>query len=263
MVRLWEAGRAEWPGLALRAEDFERHAAARAVSADTAHAADVYLAYACASRVHGAAAAFERAFMGSVASYLARFRPTPAFVDEVSQILRERLLVGPSPKIAEYAGRGPLAAWVRVVAVRTALNLKNARGERPHEALDPDRPIADDGTSPEIQALRNKVRPLFKVAFREALRALSTDERNLLRLHYVDGLSMDELGRLFKVNRSTVFRRLGACASQLLEGMRDRLGAEMRISPAELESLAGAVKSDLDVSLADLLRSSVSAPEST
>src|SRR5688572_31992928 len=51
-----------------------------------------------------------------------------AFVDEVRQALRIRLLVGEAGRVRidDYMGRGPLRAWLGVAALRIALNLKRA-----------------------------------------------------------------------------------------------------------------------------------------
>jgi RNA polymerase sigma-70 factor (ECF subfamily) len=205
--------------------------------------------------VPAALAAFDGVFMPRLSDFLASLRPTASFVDDVSQLVRERLFVGASRKILEYSGTGPLGAWLRVVVVRTAINVKRGRGEEGQRELDPERDLLGVATSPESQILRVRYRPLFADAFAEALTALSADERNLLRLHYVDGLAVDELCRLFSVTRSTIYRRLEACTRTLLERMRDRLGDRLGLSAREFDSLANAVKSDLDVSLGGLLRS--------
>ena len=47
------------------------------------------------------------------------------------QRLRERLFVGSDgepARLASYSGRGPLGTWVRIAAIRLALNLR--RSER-------------------------------------------------------------------------------------------------------------------------------------
>src|SRR5262250_2343285 len=49
-------------------------------------------------------------------------RPTP-LADAVRQRVRMKLFVGAAPKIASYAGTGPLGAWLRVVTIRCARDL--------------------------------------------------------------------------------------------------------------------------------------------
>ena len=77
--------------------------------------------------------AFDREVLSQVGLLLGRMQPTPQLVDDTRQALREKLLVaapGARPRIGEYAGRGPLQAWVRVAAVRAALDILRAAGAR-------------------------------------------------------------------------------------------------------------------------------------
>jgi RNA polymerase sigma-70 factor (ECF subfamily) len=84
--------------------------------------------------------------------------------------------------------------------------------------------------------------------------ALTSGQRRLLRLHYVDGLSMDEAGRPFGVNRSTIFRRLSTCTEALLERIRDRIPGDLGITTNEIDSLTGALMSDFELSLGEFLK---------
>src|SRR5579884_1384958 len=114
--------REAWPGVDVADADFaaavERHRPA------PEHLADLYLATACAAGNAAALAAFERTHLSQVAAFVARTDSDPAFAEEVRQRLREKLLVGQPPRISEYAGQGPLGGWVRVAAVRMALDLR-------------------------------------------------------------------------------------------------------------------------------------------
>src|SRR5438309_333634 len=61
---------------------------------------------------------------------------------------------------------------------------------------------------PELAYLKDHYRGLIEDAFREALAALPDKHINLLRLCFVDGLTQTQIGAMFRVNRSTVMRRL-------------------------------------------------------
>src|SRR5262249_26465617 len=108
----------------------------------------------------------------------------PAFLDEVRQALRVRLLVAPEggrPRIADYAGRGPLRAWVGVAALRVALNLKRAAAPAGGDLL------AELGTrepDPELRHLKKVYRAEFRGAgggAGRAARARPGDLASLLR----------------------------------------------------------------------------------
>ena len=74
-----------------------------------------------------ALAHFERLFLPAVDGYVGRLGLADAVVDDVRQELRIRLLVGEDPRIGQYSGRGPLAAWVRMAAIRTSARRKTTR----------------------------------------------------------------------------------------------------------------------------------------
>src|SRR5688572_13887156 len=90
------------------------------------HAADLY--FACAlGRGHAQAIALaETELMPLVRQSVGKVDSNRAFVDEVSQRVREKLLVGEDRAIDQYKGTGPLGRWVRVIATRIALDLKRA-----------------------------------------------------------------------------------------------------------------------------------------
>ena len=253
-----DRARAAWPELDLDEAGFAAHVErclADGGDAATLHAGDLWLAYGCSIGDDHAVTAFDREVLSQVGLLLGRMQPTPLLVDEVRQVLRDKLLVampGARPRIAEYAGRGPLQAWVRVAAVRAALDLLRAGGARTGADVEPD-DLASDATSPELDYLRERYAPQFKAAFQEALRGLDSEQRNVLRLHVVEGLNIDEIGALFKVHRSTVARWIAAARQEVLAGARQRLRVELGLSAGEFDSLAGVVRSQLDLSVAKIL----------
>jgi RNA polymerase sigma-70 factor (ECF subfamily) len=249
----YAAGQRAWPELALDPRQFRAHLESQGAALDAPHAGDLYLACSCLHHLPGALDAFERTLLSRVPGFVAKLRWAEEAIGELKQVMREQLFTGAAPKIGEYSGRGPLAAWLRVVVVREALKLQRERGE---PVLLPDeQDLAVGESSPELKALRNRYRPLFNDAFKSALAGLATDERNLLRLHFVDGLSMEELGKLFQVNRSTIFRRLHSCTAALNRAIRLRVSEQLSLSTSEFDSLADLVASDLEISLNGLLRS--------
>src|SRR5262249_28737416 len=128
-----QTARAAWPALEVDAGEFERHVAARATSGappKIAHAGDLYLAFACARGVPGAAEAFLRAYGGVIARVLSRRRAASDVADDAAQAVHERLLVAPpgggAPKIAEYTGAGPLKSWVSTTAATTLAMMRRS-----------------------------------------------------------------------------------------------------------------------------------------
>ncbi len=170
--------------------------------------------------------------------------------------MRGRVLMagedGRPPRISEYGGRGPLAGWVMAVTVRALIDLRRSEGRQVmlgEEAL-PELAAADF----ELEFIKERYRGAFKVAFEQALQALSAKERNLLRLKLLDGLNIDEIGKLYAAHRATVARWLAAAREALGNGTRARLAAALKLNPAELESLLRALDSKMDVSISRFLR---------
>jgi RNA polymerase sigma-70 factor, ECF subfamily len=105
------------------------------------NASDLYLALALAGKDLRALEIAESELMPAVRQAVGRIDESPAFVDEVSRRVRERLLIGDGvtpPAITHYRGTGPLARWVRMLATRIALELKQADGD-PDGEREPER----------------------------------------------------------------------------------------------------------------------------
>jgi len=252
------AGRTAHPRLAVDGSDFAAFLAERAEGAElpaARYAADLYLACACVRRVAGAEEVFSRALAADIERAVRRVSSDPAFVDEVRQAVEERLLLGEDGgvgKLAGYGGRAALVTWVHVAATRLALNQKEkdkgAEKRRAHEK--PDALIAGDA---ELELLKRRYAPEFEAALHAAVRRISESERELLRGHFLQQMTVDDLGERLGVSRATAARRLAAARAAVLEATQAELKAKLRLSQSELVSLAGLVRSRIDVSLAGLL----------
>jgi RNA polymerase sigma-70 factor, ECF subfamily len=217
------------------------------------HAADLYLACACARGVVPALLKLEKHFVSQVPVWVARIDRSPAFADDVCQKLRESLLIGDAhrkPRIASYTGRGALAGWLRVVAIRTALNVRRAgragRGAGAPAALDA---VGAGAPDPELDYLKAKYKEEFRDAFVGALARLSAEQRGALRFHYLDGLSLEDTAAACRVHRATAARWLAGARANILADTRKLLAERLRMSGEELESVFRLVESQLEVSM--------------
>ncbi|MCP3135954.1 sigma factor-like helix-turn-helix DNA-binding protein [Pyxidicoccus xibeiensis] len=255
------AARAAWPTVPLPVEDFLRHVARHLPAEATEdvlrqlHGADLYLACACAAGTPQALLAFDQHVLRKVPS---RLGPLPrATVDEVLQVLRARLLMARGeapPRIADYSGRGPLVAWVRITAARIAGELASRDGrqelfDEPPEALARMLSTGD----PENELLRKDSRELLVDVLRSVLAAMPERERALLRLHHLHGFTLDRLAALYGESRSGMQRQVAHARERLMKLTRTELASRMRLEAPELESLLGLVSSRLDLSLHRLL----------
>ena len=213
---------------------------------------DLYLACGCAHGDPTALSRFERSFLRDVAPAVAHLGGGRAFEDEVAQLVRQRVLLGGEgapPRIAEYTGRGNLRGWLRVVAVREGLQVlrrhkrEEPLGDRQLEVL------AAAAPDPELAHLERTYAGAFRAAFQRALAELEPRERNLLRQHYLQDLSIDEVGGLYGVHRATAARWIARARGRMLDGTRAALGAALGLPEHELDSLLRLIQSKLDVSL--------------
>jgi len=221
------------------------------------HAEDLFLA-AAALFGDGAAVSKLRATHRPVlAGYLRHIDVSAAFLDEVEQRLWAAALVGApgaGPKLASYSGQGALAGWIGIAAQRIALMIRR------HEAAEE---RATDGAAaeaqilavdPELAFIKGKLRHQFQGALQRGLAALDDRERMIYRLHLVDGLTVEAIGKVYGVSHSTVSRWLAKARESVIREAQRVLRDEMRLSPAEFESVAALVVSQLDLSVSRLLR---------
>jgi RNA polymerase sigma-70 factor (ECF subfamily) len=261
--RAWKEGRGAWPSVDLDEATFGAHVRAKlppdagAEQVARLDAAGLYLACACAHGLPSALAELDLRVLAKVPEFLARLQGSSAMPDEVRSILRERLLVGTGgepPRIATYSGEGPLAAWVRVAAVRTALNLLEKMDERlGHDSHAIERAAAT--TTPEQEVAAAHQRAMFREVLEQAVSALPDEQRAALRLHFVEGLTGDEIGERLGISRATVVRWLATAKSFLLLETKRLVEGRLRMSATEAESFIASARSRLDLSLSVLLAS--------
>jgi len=249
--------RAAHPAIALDERAFTAHLAGCMRGAAALHVEDLYVAFAAGRGDRAALAFVDGRLLSQVGRYVAHLGTDPAFVDEVRQQLRERMLLGGgggAPKILEYSGRGPLSSFMRVAAVRQALDLidREKRHRPGRDELDDDALAAT--ADPELIAIRERHLPQFRAAFRAALDSLDVRERNLLRFYLVDGLNIGRIGEIFGKSRATVGRMVIDCRQKLLEQTRQNLGALIGGSENDLRSLMRLLQSQLDVSIRGFLQ---------
>ena len=253
LFTLVTAAQAQWPLVRLDEGVFITHLRARLSGPlEQVRGPELYLACACLEGDPAALAAFEHQFIAGVDKAVMGVDANASFIDEVRQRVRERLLVGSSPKLKEYSGLGSLQAWTRTVALRLALNHKRdgAREVQDDGMLDA---IPFAGRDLELDYVRKQHRQDFAAAFRDALVALEARSRNVLRLSYVDRLTIDQIGTMYGTHRATAARWLNAAREELMEQTRARLAERLKLNQSELNSLLGALQSNLEISINRLL----------
>lgn len=256
------AARRRWPALGC-ADLVLRTALARCPDATSLErwGLDLALAAACAAGDPGAVAYFERDFVDSVPSYVARMRLDSATIDELKQQMRVRALSGTPPRIASYNGAGSLEGWVRVMTVRLALTF--VAEERRHAGVDRELDQLPAMSAPAARslALLSSDRARFESALEEALSSLQPRQRTLLRMNVFDGVSIDGIADLHGVHRATAARWLVAIRRKVYDHVRAKLSPRERLSSTDLASLIEHVRGDVEVSLQRVLATNAGGSE--
>ena len=248
LAALIAAARAAWPAAEVADDVFAEYLSARD-AVGSPHVGDLYLACACARGDQSAIAAFLRELVPHIEAAVLGLGADPAQVDEVRSQLCDALLVGSPPGIATYAGRGQLRSWVRSIAVRMAmrhLGRTRAAGGAGDDAL---AALAAEADDPEIEHLKARYGAAFRAAFAEALAALTARQRNVLRQHYLDELTVDQLGGLYRVHRATAARWVAAARQALFDDTRKRMIEDLGLAPTDYDSILRLLHSQLDLSI--------------
>jgi RNA polymerase sigma-70 factor (ECF subfamily) len=200
----------------------------------------LFLACACARRDSAAIAYLEHESFGEIEAAHRRFPQLGVPLDDVLQRMREKLLLTNPPAILTFAGTGTLRAWVRASALNLLINLKQRETrEEPTEAMLFEALLGGDGAA-DAAYVKLASRAEFEAALGAAMRTLDDRDKNLLRLAYVDGRNVDEIGALYAVHRATAARWVAAAREQLVARTLDDLTRRLQISPSEARSLIAA-----------------------
>lgn len=263
LLGLWNAGRQTWPNLPVNVEAFVRHLAQVVddlAALPSLRGDDLYFAVACVTGVPGAAEIFERRFAADIDAVIRR-QGLASRRDEIAQRLRRDLFVGTErrpPFLTTYGGRGPLGSWLKVVALRGAMDVARELAKARKREVGGDDVIFERAaaTAPdaELAHLKAQYGPAVKRAFEEAFAALESRDRQLLRFQYIDGLNPDQTAALFRISRATAARHRKRAVERLLRATRDRLRAGLALSDRECDSVMKLVRSQLDLSMSRLLR---------
>jgi RNA polymerase sigma-70 factor, ECF subfamily len=256
--RAFEIGRSAYPAIDLASAAFVAFVKSRAETwgGNPERAADLYLACACIERLPAAVAEFLTRFGDRIPTYLGRLARNPDLVAEVRQIIVTRCIVGEAgnpPALNAYSATGSLEGWIRATTVREALSLNRRSGRNTDDfeaALDARTPWADREMSLLKQIYREPVSRAFALACSE----IGPDERALLRLHYVDGVTTANLANMYGISRATLIRRLASARSELLDRVKDALRHAAGVAEQDFDSILRLVKSQIDLRLSMVLK---------
>jgi len=256
VVSWFQAAESAHPGVVVSYETFAARVSAVPEGTDfkADRASDLFLACACEQGNAAALARFESELMPAARTAMSRVTSRQDLVEEACQELRKRLYCQPSPKIATYSGQGPLWKWLRIVATRIAYDVcRSQAGTNAESADDIAATFARAEIDPALGAFRQSYAQLIRECIDKAIEGLTTEEKTLLRLRYVENQGIDGLAVVFRAHRATLARRLHNLREKILDDLHANLAIRLpRISKSEAKSLWRMVRSQIHLSLSRL-----------
>ena len=258
VLQAFERGCAAWPDIRVDPSVFEIFLHERGGPESwVLHASDLYLVCACLAGDPRAIGRMDAAYLHGLDEVLMRGDVPADTAREVQGILREALFLPKGeapPRLVRYSGAGDLRGWLRVVAVREALDLMRKQKKEiplPQSLADALPLQADD---PELALLKQRYKHEFRVAFEEALAKLSARERNLLRNQLLHDMTVDRIGAIYRVHRATAARWVDAARSRLILEVHAGLMRRLAADAGDVESIMRLIRSQVDVSLRRVLQ---------
>lgn len=259
LAALCREAAAAWPGVRVSDEELvgalaEKLAGDEPPPLTAAAAAELYLALGCARGDEAAVVAFDRDYLSVVPQALAAMKLPAATVEDVRSAVRDKLLLADGdrrPRIVDYAGRGRLRGLVQVTATRTAID--RIRLEE-REAELPARDFAAP-TDVALSLIKAQYREAFRAGFARAVETASRRDRNLLRLHFLGGVTLEQLAQMYGVHRATVVRWLAAAREAVFGATREHVAQQLNAPADELDEMFDLVKSRVELSVERLLGS--------
>lgn len=255
-------GQAAWPELGVPGAAFiaflARHLPSGIVNSRefaTLHVEDLYLVCAYGLGNRQAAIAIEQRYMPKAQRALRRVNTTDASSADIIQKLRLILIEMHDESVTRrgYSGRSELASWLCLCALRdTALCQKREQREKSMENASLEL-VPADGYDPETCALIHRYKDEFEAAFREALQAMNTHERNLLRFHFLNQLNIDQIASFYKIHRATAARRVSAARERLVAETRRRFRERVLVNTESMPRILELIHGQAGVSIGHLM----------
>jgi RNA polymerase sigma-70 factor (ECF subfamily) len=250
-----DEARRQWPDVMISLSRFVTLVADAGVTSDglSQWGNDVYLACAAGAGDHAAVRVIEERFIARLPARIRRLGAASENISDVLQTVRERLFSGNLPRILAYNGAGPLEQWIKVVAIRTAIDLHRTDKAIPRAEGAWLETVAPRESDASALMMKVEYKREIECALRELVAQLSARDRAVLRLHVVEGVSIEKIAASYGVHRVTVARWVWSAGETLLDALRARFRERFGIVPGEFDSIARLARSQLSIDLTALL----------
>ena len=220
------------------------------------HLADLALAFAAACGDEPARAElYDRVVRAARATLPAAGYAAHVVDDAIGEVMV--ILLGEPGKasaLLTYRAQASLVAWLRTLAVRTAMRLvETCRRETP--TSDTDETLVDRMASTDLtrDLYRAELRTAVRRAFATAIGKLSYFDRELLGAFVVRGSRVEDLARAHGVHRATAARWLARARAALERELYGELERDLAASSSQVASMLDSVRSTIELSVERLL----------
>ena len=196
---------------------------------------EMLLAAACLAGESAALAELDRTALQPAAAHARASGFPAALVDDAVQTARMRLVLGDAPILATYRGRGSLAAFVRTVVLRIAIDLRRRDRETPEDHIED--VLAASHPDPELDYMRTQYADVLRDSLRTAWQQLSPHERFILGLQLHERLDLDAIAKLYQIHRATAYRRAATARAALLAKTREVIANRLGAGDTTVDSL--------------------------
>ena len=113
--------------------------------------------------------------------------------------------------------------------------------------------LPSSNDTPDQQYFRATYHVEFKSAFDAALATLTEQQRDLLRLRFVEGLALETIGERYEVHKTTAFRWLEEAQTALTKRTHNNFQQRTRATVSEMRSIVRVLESNVELSLRRVL----------
>jgi RNA polymerase sigma-70 factor (ECF subfamily) len=237
--------RARWPRGSWTSE---RIAAYDPDALATEHRSDVLWAWACQAGDVAALAELDAGPLGDAREHLRVMGFPATTIDEAVQRARTKLVFDGG--LRTYRGRGPLGMFVRTAVVRFAID--DRRAARRDAQLD--EMLAAPNVDPELEYMRKLYAEQLVAAVREAWTRLAPHEQFVLALRVYEGMSVDDVARVYRIHRASAARRVAAARAALIGHARTALRDRLSVDESTLDSILRVVATSMQLPLDEPIR---------
>jgi RNA polymerase sigma-70 factor (ECF subfamily) len=211
------------------------------VAEDGEYRDDVTLAAACLTGDAAALATFDTGPLAAARDHLGALGFSPSAIDETVQRARHKLLVDGG--LSAYRGRGPLATYVRTAVVRLAID--DQRKTRNDVELG--EMLAAPSADPELEYMRKLYADHIVTAVRAAWQRLAPHEQFVLSLRIYEGMSIDDIARVYQSHRASAARRAAAARAAFIDHTRAALRERLSVGDTTLDSILRVVTTSVQI----------------